>query len=233
MKITYYGHSCFGVEVNGKNLLFDPFISQNPLASHIKVSEIPADYILLSHGHGDHVGDAVDIAKRTGAKVVSIYEVTEWMSRQGVSNVHGMNIGGKVKFEFGNIKCVVAVHSSTLPDGTYGGNPMGFVIETSAGCFYFAGDTALTYDMKLIGEYRSVDFAMLPIGDNFTMNADNAIIASDFINCDRIIGMHYDTFEAIRIDKNETKQKFERAGVDLFLMEIGQTLTINEILNKR
>lgn len=233
MKITYYGHSCFGVEVNGENLLFDPYITPNPLASKINIGEIKADYILLSHGHGDHVADAVAIAKRTGAKVIGIYEVTEWIGKQGITNVHAMNIGGKFRFGFGNVKCVTAIHSSMLPDGSYGGNPMGFVIETNSGSFYFAGDTALTYDMKLIGEYRSIDFAMLPIGDNFTMNADNAIIASEFINCDRIIGMHYDTFEPIKIDKEETRKKFDRAGVDLYLMEIGQTLTINDILNKR
>jgi L-ascorbate metabolism protein UlaG (beta-lactamase superfamily) len=233
MKITYYGHSCFGVEVNGKNLLFDPFISSNPLAKHIKVDEVPADYILISHGHGDHMEDAIAIAKRTGAQVISIYEVIEWMSKQGITNGMGMNIGGKARFDFGNVKCVVAVHSSTMPDGTYGGNPMGFVIESTEGNFYFAGDTALTYDMKLIGEYRSIDFAMLPIGDVFTMNADNALIAADFINCDRIIGMHYDTFEPIRINKEEAKNKFDRAGVDLYLMEIGQTKTLNELLTKR
>ena len=226
MNLTYYGHSCFGVEVNGKHLLFDPFISHNTLASKIDIDAIKADYILISHGHGDHIGDAVSIAKRTGAKVVSCYEITEWFCKQGISNVHPMNTGGKWMFDFGNIKCVAAVHSSSLPDGTYGGNPMGFIIESSKNNFYYAGDTALTYDMKLIGEYRTLSFAFLPIGDNFTMSVDNAIIASDFINCHRIIGMHYDTFEYIKIDHKKALESFTRAGKNLRLMEIGERMEI-------
>jgi L-ascorbate metabolism protein UlaG (beta-lactamase superfamily) len=137
-----------------------------------------------------------------------------------------MNIGGKVKLDFGHVKCVTAQHSSSLPDGSYGGNPMGFVIESTQGNFYYAGDTALTYDMKLIGEYRSIDFAFLPIGDNFTMGVDNAIIATDFINCENIIGMHYDTFGYIKIDKEDAVSKFNRAGKQLRLMQIGETLNI-------
>lgn len=225
MKITYYGHSCFGVEVNGQHLLFDPYITPNELAKNIDVNSVPADYILLSHGHGDHIADAVSIAKRTGATVVACFEVIEWLKKQGVENVHPMNIGGKKGFDFGSVKCVIAIHSSVMPDGTYGGNPMGFIIESNAGNFYFAGDTALTYDMKLIGEYRSgLDFAMLPIGGNFTMGIDNAIIAAEFIKCDKIIGMHYDTFGYIVIDHEEAKKKFTRAGIDLTLMEIGQSI---------
>lgn len=208
-------------------MLFDPFITPNELAKGVDVNTIPADYILLSHGHGDHVADAVSIAKRTGATVVACYEITEWIGKQGIDKVHPMNIGGKKEFDFGYVKCVIAIHSSVLPDGTYGGNPMGFIIESSAGNFYFAGDTALTYDMKLIGEYRSgLSFAMLPIGGNFTMGIDNAIIASDFIKCDKIIGMHYDTFGYIRIDHKEAKNKFHRAGLELTLMDIGQTIEV-------
>lgn len=224
MNITYYGHSCFGVEINEKHLLFDPFISPNELARGIEVNAIPADYILISHGHADHIADAESIAKRTGAKVVSNAEIISWLEKKGIENTRGMNIGGKMKFDFGSVKCVVAQHSSSLPDGSYGGNPMGFVIESSEGNFYYAGDTALTYDMKLIGDYRSIDFAFLPIGDNYTMGVDNAIIASDFIKCNDIIGMHYDTFGYIMIDQTESKSKFERSGKELTLMEIGSTL---------
>lgn len=224
MNITYYGHSCFGVEVNGKHLVFDPFITPNELAKHIDVNKVAADYILISHGHEDHIADAVVLAKRTKAKVICNYEIYLWLSKQGVENIHPMNIGGKVKFDFGNVKCVAAVHSSGLPDGTYGGNPMGFVVESSEGNFYYAGDTALTYDMKLIGDYRQIDFAFLPIGDNFTMGPENAMICSDFINCNDIIGMHYDTFEHTKIDKNEAKERFDRSGKTLTLMEIGETL---------
>jgi L-ascorbate metabolism protein UlaG (beta-lactamase superfamily) len=224
MNITYFGHSCFGVEINGKHLLFDPFISPNELARGIDVNSVKADYILISHGHEDHIADAVSIAKRTKAKVICAWEINVWLGKQGVENIHPMNTGGKVKFDFGNVKCVAAVHSSGLPDGTYGGNPMGFVVESSEGSFYYAGDTALTYDMKLIGDYRNIDFAFLPIGDNFTMGVDNAIIACDFIKCDDIIGMHYDTFSYIKIDKEEAIAKFRGAGGTLTLMNIGDTI---------
>lgn len=225
MKITYYGHSCFSVEVKGKKLLFDPFIQPNELAKNIDVNKVEADYILVSHGHTDHIADAVSIAKRTNAKVITNWEIYEWLHKQGVENIHPMNTGGKVKLDFGNVKCVSAVHSSSLPDGSYGGNPMGFVVESEEGNFYYAGDTALTYDMKLIGEYRSINIAFLPIGDNFTMGVDNAIIASGFINCPDIIGMHYDTFGFIKIDHQEAVEKFDRAGKKLTLMNIGETIT--------
>lgn len=226
MNITYYGHSCFGIDIKGKNILFDPFIKNNPLAKEIDVNKIKADYILISHGHEDHIEDAESIAKRTKAKVICNYEISKWLEKKGIENIHAMNIGGKVKLDFGNVKCVSAQHSSGLPDGSYGGNPLGFVIESSEGNFYYAGDTALSYDMKLIGDYRKIDFAFLPVGDNYTMGVDNAIIACDFIKCDKIIGMHYDTFEQIKIVKPEATSKFERAGKKLILMEIGETLTL-------
>ncbi|CAN5158610.1 metal-dependent hydrolase [soil metagenome] len=230
MKITWYGHSCFGIEIKGKHLLFDPFVSGNPLAKDIDINKIKADFILQSHGHSDHILDTVAIAKRTGATVVGAYEVVEWLTKQGVEKTHPMNIGGKWIFDFGKVKCVNAVHSSMMPDGSYGGNPMGFVVESEEGNFYFAGDTALTYDMKLIGEYREVDFAFLPIGDNFTMGVDNAIIASDFIKCDKIIGMHFDTFGYIQINHEDAKRKFAHAGKELTLMKIGETI---DLLNSK
>lgn len=226
MKITYYGHACFGIEYNGCHLLFDPFIRGNELARQIDIDQIPADYILISHGHQDHIADAIDIARRTGAKVISNYEIIQWLAGHGVENGHPMNIGGHWFFDFGKVKCVNAVHSSTLPDGTYGGNPMGFLIETTDTNLYYAGDTALTMDMKLIGDYKNIDLAFLPIGNNFTMGIDNAIIASDFIRCDKIIGMHFDTFGYIKIDHQEAIQKFNVAGKDLTLMKIGNHITI-------
>lgn len=224
MNITYYGHSCFGIEIKGKHIVFDPFISPNELAKSINVNTIKADYILISHGHEDHIADAVALAKRTNAKVICAWEINVWLGKQGVENIHPMNTGGKVKLDFGNVKCVSAIHSSSLPDGSYGGNPMGFVVESEEGNFYYAGDTALTYDMKLIGEYRKINFAFLPIGDNFTMGPENAIIASDFINCSDIIGMHYDTFGYIKIDHNEAQNKFKQSGKSLTLMKIGETI---------
>ena len=224
MKITFYGHSCFSLEINGKHLLFDPFITPNELAKDIDVSKIKADFILISHGHEDHIADAVSIAKRTGATVISNWEIVQWLQKQGVNNTHPMNIGGHWFFDFGKVKCVTAVHSSSLPDGTYGGNPMGFLLETDMGNVYYAGDTALTLDMKLIGDYKKIDLAFLPLGNNFTMGIDNAIIAAQFIRCDAIIGMHYDTFGYIKIDHNEAKQKFNAAGKKLLLMEIGKQI---------
>lgn len=226
MKISYYGHSCFGVEVKGKHLLFDPFISHNPLVPGTGVSadKVAADYILVSHGHEDHIADCVAIAKRTGAKVVCSWEIHVWLNKQGVENTHPMNTGGKWMFDFGKVKCVVAQHSSSLPDGSYGGNPMGFIIESDEGSFYYAGDTALTLDMKLIGDYRKIGFAFLPIGDNFTMGVDNALIASDFIKCNDIIGMHFDTFGFIKIDQEDAVKKFQHAGKKLTLMKIGDSL---------
>jgi len=225
MNITYYGHSSFCIAINGKNLLFDPFITPNTLAKSIDINSIPVDYMLITHGHGDHIADAVAIAKRTKAKIICAPEVGHWLEKQGVENVFPMNTGGKAKFDFGNVKCVRAEHSSSMPDGTYGGNPLGFVVESTEGNFYYAGDTALTYDMKLIGDYRHVKFAFLPIGDNYTMGVDNAIIATEFINCKDIIGMHYDTFDVIKINHDEATKKFTDAGKKLTLMKIGETIS--------
>ena len=223
MKITYLGHACFEVVVKNKFLLFDPFISGNPLAENIDIKKLKPDYIMISHGHQDHIADAVFIAKNSGATVISNYEIVTWLLEQGVKKGHPMNIGGKYSFDFGNVKFFNAVHSSVLPDGSNGGNPGGFIIQSDEGYFYFAGDTGLTYDMKLIGEFSCVDFAFLPIGNNFTMGIDNAIIAANMIDCDKIIGMHYDTFPYIVIDKKEAMEKFQRAGKELILLNIGES----------
>jgi L-ascorbate metabolism protein UlaG (beta-lactamase superfamily) len=224
VKVTYLGHSCFQIQLKNIKILFDPFISGNKLASQINVNNISVDYILVSHGHFDHIADVVAIAKQSNAVVISSFEITEWLKKQGIEKVHPMNTGGKWQFEFGAVKCVAAVHSNSLPDSSYGGAAMGFIIENEEKNFYYAGDTALTYDMKLIGEYRKVEFAFLPIGDNFTMSIDNAIIASDFIKCNNIVGMHYDTFPYITIDKTQAVQKFENAGKKLTLFDINQTI---------
>lgn len=228
MEIKYLGHACFEVVVKNRHLLFDPFISGNPLSKEIDIRKLKPDYILVSHGHEDHIADAASISERTGATVISNFEIVNWLLSKGAAKGHPMNIGGKYPFDFGNVKFLNAVHSSVLPDGTYGGNPGGFIIQSDEGYFYYAGDTGLTYDMKLIGEYSSVDFAFLPIGNNFTMGVDNAIIAANMINCDKIIGMHYDTFPYIVIDKKEAKEKFQRAGKELILLEIGETYTFKK-----
>lgn len=226
MKFTYYGHSSFAVEIKGKKIVFDPFITHNELARAIDVNRIEADYIFVSHGHQDHVGDLVALAQRTGAKVVGAFELVEWVSKQGITNSHPMNTGGKWTFDFGTVKCVVAHHSSGLPDGSYGGNPLGFIFTTDAGNFYYSGDTALTFDMELVPRWAKLDFAVLPIGDNFTMGVEDAIIAAEFIQCSRIVGVHYDTFGFIKIDKQDAVRQFEEAGLSLLLPAIGETIEI-------
>ncbi|NML37568.1 metal-dependent hydrolase [Chitinophaga sp. G-6-1-13] len=226
MRYTNYGHSCFAVEIKGKRILFDPFITHNELASKVDVQAIKADYIFVSHGHEDHVADLISLAKQTGAMVVSNFEIITWAGKQGLTKLHPMNTGGKWKFDFGTVKCVVAQHSSGLPDGTYGGNPMGFVFVTDEGNFYYSGDTALTMDMELIPGITELDFAVLPIGDNFTMGPEDAIAAAEMIECEKIIGIHYDTFGYIKIDKREVMQLFDEAGVELLLPEIGSTIEV-------
>lgn len=223
MKVTYYGHSCFAVETAGRTLLFDPFITPNEQARNIDLNRVHADHILISHGHFDHLADAVAIAKRTGATVISNYEITVWLGQQGLTKTHPLNHGGGARFDFGRAKFTSAIHSSGLPDGTYGGNPGGFLVETADGAFYYSGDTALTYDMKLIGESTHLRFAALPIGDNFTMGVDDAIKAAEFVRCDEILGLHYNTFPPIRIDQPEAVRKFKAAHKNLHLLLPGES----------
>jgi len=225
MKTTYYGHASFELEAGGKKLLFDPFISHNPLAKAIDVNSLNPDYILISHGHGDHVADLETIQKNSGATVICIAEIASWLGNKGIENAHGMNIGGGYGFDFGRVKMVYALHSSSMPDGSYGGSPAGFVIHADGKKIYYAGDTALTMDMKLLAD-ENLDWAYLPIGDNYTMGADDAIKAAGFINCKNIIGMHYDTFPVIKINKEEVRKKFESAGLNLKLLAIGESLTL-------
>ena len=226
MKLTYYGHACFTVVAGGKQLLFDPFIRPNPLAEKIEIEKIAADYILVSHGHGDHVADVVEIAKRTGATVIAPFETAGWIEKQGVGNVQGMNHGGASQLPFGRVKLTAAVHSSSLPDGSYGGNPCGFVIESSDGNFYYSGDTALTMDMKLIGEQTKLRFAVLPIGDFFTMGIDDAVHAANFVGATKIVGVHYDTFPPIKIDHPTAKKTAQAGDKELLLPKIGETIDI-------
>ena len=226
MKFTYYGHSCFAIETKEKKLLFDPFIKPNGLAQNIDTNSIKADFILVTHGHADHIADCVSLAHQTSAMVISSFEVIEWLGKQGVQNVHPMNHGGKKEFDFGTVKCVSAIHSSSLPDGSYGGNPMGFVITGTEKNFYVSGDTALTTDMQLIPRWGKLDFAILPIGDNFTMGYEDAILAAEMIGCSNIVGVHYDTFGYIKIDHKKVKQAFANAGLTLHLVEIGSSIEL-------
>lgn len=226
MKITYYGQSCFLLETSKSKLLFDPFISPNELAKEVKVDEIDCDYLLITHGHEDHVADTESIAKRTGATIVSNFEIVNWFASKGLENGHPMNHGGSWSFDFGKLKYVNAVHSSVLPDGTYGGNPGGFIVEADGKTLYHAGDTALHMDMKLIGELDQPDVALLPIGDNFTMGIRDAVKAAEFIQCSEIIGMHYDTFPYIEIDHDAAKAAFKEAGKNLSLININSSIEL-------
>jgi L-ascorbate metabolism protein UlaG (beta-lactamase superfamily) len=226
MNLTFYGHACFSVTVNGKILLFDPFISGNELAKDIDINAIDADYILISHGHSDHLADAEAIARRTGATIIASYEVAMWFAAKGIEKYHPMNTGGKRSFDFGALKCVNAIHSSSLPDGSYGGNPMGFIIYSDEQNFYYSGDTALTLDMQLIPLFAGIGFAVLPIGDNFTMGMEDAVQAAKMVQTKTVIAVHYDTFGYIRIDHEKALDLFKNNGLDLKLLEIGKTITL-------
>lgn len=225
MKITFYGHASLGIEVGGKHILVDPFISGNPKAAHIAIDSLQADYILLTHAHQDHILDVEVIAKRTNATIVSNWEIATYYGNKGL-NSHPMNLGGSWNFDFGQVKYVNAVHSSSFPDGTYGGNPGGFVIESEHKNIYIAGDTALTMDMKQIPLRTKLDLAILPIGDNFTMDIDDAILAAEFVECDKILGVHFDTFGYIEIDHEAAIKKFFNSGKDLMLLEIGDFIEL-------
>jgi L-ascorbate metabolism protein UlaG (beta-lactamase superfamily) len=224
MQITYFGHSCFQVLIEGVTILFDPFIRPNELAKEIDVSAIQPDVMCLTHGHADHVADAVEIAKQSGCQVVCNFEVGEWIKENGIENVVQMNHGGTVSHQDVNMKMVNAVHSSSLPDGRYGGNPSGFVVYSQSECFYYAGDTALHTDMRLIGEDFKLGLAFLPIGDVFTMDARDASKAAEMVRCDDVIGMHYNTFPPIEINEEDARREFAENGQELTLMSIGEVI---------
>ena len=225
MNITYYGHSCFLIEAGGKRLLVDPFVSGNPIAGHIDVHTITCDYILITHAHVDHIADVETVmGHNPNAVIVGIWEVHDHYSKKGYTT-HPMNKGGWWQFDFGRVKMVNAVHSSSFPDGSYGGEPAGYVLDTADGVIYLAGDTALTYDMQLIPmTCPPLNVAVLPIGSNFTMDAHDAAIAAEFIRCKQIIGCHYDTFGFLKIDHEAAKKAFSDNGAELFLPAIGESM---------
>ncbi|MFT6755751.1 MAG: L-ascorbate metabolism protein UlaG (beta-lactamase superfamily) [Urechidicola sp.] len=225
MKITFLGHATLQIEVDDKIIIVDPFISGNELAKDIDINSLKADYILITHAHQDHILDVETIAKNTGAIIVSNYEIVMYYGAKGIKG-HPMNHGGSWNFDFGRVTYTNAVHTSSFPDGSYGGNPGGFIIETKEKNIYIAGDTALTMDMKLIPMQCKIDLAVLPIGDNFTMGIESAIIASNFVECNSILGYHFDTFGYIKIDHKDAIRKFNNVGKQLNLLEIGDSLIV-------
>lgn len=224
MKITYLGHASLAIEVNGKNIIVDPFITQNELAKHIDVNTLKADYILITHAHGDHIADVELIAKNTGATIVSNAEIAGHYQAKGF-NAHPMNHGGAWNFHFGKVRYVNAIHSSSFPDGSYGGQPGGFVIEADKNV-YIAGDTALTYDMKLIPLRTKLDLAILPIGDNFTMDVHDAATAAEFVEVNKVLGYHFDTFGFIKIDHEAAINTFTKKQKQLILLEVGSSIEV-------
>lgn len=226
MQITFLGHATLLIETAGKRLLVDPFISGNEkVVGKIDIKDLEPDYILVTHAHQDHTLDVEEIGKMSNATVVSNFEIATYFENKGLK-AHPMNHGGSWKFDFGTLKYVNAIHTSSFADGSYGGQPGGFILSSEGKHIYIAGDTALTMDMKLIPMSFKLDLAVLPIGDNFTMGVDDALLASDFVECPRILGCHYDTFGYIVIDHKESVQKFSKKGKELILLEIGGSLTV-------
>ena len=221
--LTYHGHSVFEIKSGNHNIIIDPFISGNK-HSKIKPADIKADYIILTHAHGDHFGDTLEIAKNNNATVIAIHELAEYISSKGCK-AHGMGIGGCYEFPFGTVKYTIAHHSSSY-DGQYMGNPAGVIINTDGKNIYHAGDTSLFLDMKLIGEMHSIDTAMLPIGDNFTMGIDDAVKAAEFLNAKMVIPIHYNTFDVIKADPDEFRRKIESIGKKCFVMQSNESIEI-------
>ncbi len=226
MKITYLGHASLGIEVNGKNIIVDPFITANELAKDINIDELKADFIILTHAHQDHILDVDAIAKRTNATIICNAEMSYHYDSKGFETV-GMNTGGKYETDGIKIKSTIAFHSSSFADGSYGGNPNGYVIESDGKRIYIAGDTSLTFEMKLIPEtIGKLDLAIFPVGDHFTMGFEDACFASDFVQCNKVLGYHFDTFPPIKIDHQKAKDFFASKGKELMLLEIGSDLTV-------
>lgn len=227
IKATYYGQSCVEFDFDGTKVLLDPFITYNPLAKAIDVHSIKPDFIFLSHGHQDHVADMATIQKNSGATVLAIVETAAWVRRQGVADdkVVEFNLGGTVQLPFGSVKMVYAAHTNSTPDGHYGGFPVGFVFDVQGKKIYFAGDTALTMEMKLLADLN-LDWAFLPIGGHYTMDVDDAVKAATFINCASVVGVHYDSFPPITINKQQALDKFQNEDISLLLPQIGETIDL-------
>ncbi len=220
-KLTWLSHSAFLLESENHKIAIDPFLSGNPRAM-LAPESLQVDYILLTHGHGDHLGDAIKIAKANDATIIAPFELALYCEEQKVK-VHPMHIGGSHEFPFGRVKLTMALHGSMTPDGRYTGNPCGFLVTFDRKTVYHAGDTGLFYDMKLIGEMNQIDVALLPIGDNFTMGIDDAVKATQLLSADLNIPMHYNTFDVINADPEEFKRKVTEAGGKAVILSIGDS----------
>lgn len=207
-KLIWYGHAALGLDTNGSHILVDPYLTGNPAAS-TTADSLKADFILVTHGHSDHVGDTVAIAKRTNAMVISNFEIAGWLQKQGVKYTHGQHLGGGFKYPFGYLKLTLAIHGSALPDGANGGNPAGFLLTTLEDQkIYLAGDTGLFGDMRLIGE-EGIDLAVIPIGDNYTMGPEDALHAVKLLNPLHVIPIHFNTFDLIHQDAQAWRKQVE------------------------
>lgn len=225
MKLRYFSHSAFQITTDNKiSILIDPFLEGNPNAP-VKQSDITADYIILSHAHGDHIGDAFKIAKRCNSTFICVNELANYCADKGFK-AHNMHIGGSHKFDFGRIKFTIAHHGSMTPDGTYGGEPAGILLFIEGKTIYHCGDTGLFYDMKLIGEMNPLDYMLVPIGDNFTMGIDDAVKAVELANPKTAIPMHYNTFPVINADPYEFKKKVEAAGKNCIVLNFNQEIEL-------
>ncbi len=225
VKLTWFGHACWSIETPNGTLLLDPFLSGNP-AAPVKADAVKADFIFVSHGHGDHLGDTIAIAKRTGATVISNFEIASYCGKQDCK-AHPLHIGGGHDFSFGRVKLTIAHHGSALPDGSYGGNPCGFLLTIGKTKIYDAADTGLFYDMKLIGDEK-LDVALIPIGDNFTMGPDDAVRAAKLLRPKTLIPMHYNTFDLIQQDAGAFAARARRAvpKMKVVVLKPGESFTV-------
>jgi len=220
-KIIFHGQSFIEIRASKHIILIDPFITGNPLCD-IKVDDVKCDYIIVTHGHDDHFGDTIQLAQKNDATVIGMVELTD--SIYDKVKAHGMNLGGGYNFDFGRVKLTLAHHSSSTSGGKYMGDPAGILLSVDGKCIYHAGDTALFYDMKLIGEMNKIDIAFLPIGDNFTMGVDDAVKAVEFVNPAMTVPMHYNTFDVIKADANDFKRKVESIGKQCKVLAPGESI---------